>query len=268
MSDFFDLRRTPNPHRWRLPVTEPICAGPTGAPFLFGGVGLAAAVKAVEVTCARPVMWATAQYLSFAQPPSVVDLDVQVPVTGRHTSQARVVAHVDDREILTVNAALGARPGDVSRQFVAAPQAPPPLECPEVQHWRAGPNDIDARFEKRLVRGRYPDGTPIGRPSDDGRLVVWIRPRERFQIDSAMLAVIADFVSEGISSAAGALSGGNSLDNTIRFVASAPAEWVLCDICIQSIHAGVVHGEMRLFSESGALLAISATSLILRIHKA
>src|SRR5690606_34957006 len=141
VSDFFDLRSTHNSHRWYLPVTEPICAGPPGQPFLFGGVGLTAAVQAMERTCGRPVMWATAQYLSFARPPSIVDLDVRVPAAGRHTSQARVIGHVDDREIITVNAALGARPGDLSRHHLTAPDAPSPQDCDVVEHWRGQRTD-------------------------------------------------------------------------------------------------------------------------------
>ena len=79
---------------------------------MFGGVGMAAAIGALERTCGRPVIWATAQYLSYARPPTVVDLDVCVPAAGKHTSQARVISHVGDKEILTVNAALGGRPSE------------------------------------------------------------------------------------------------------------------------------------------------------------
>ena len=114
---FFDLRATHNPHRWFLPLSEDLCVGPPGDSFMFGGVGMAAAISAMEGTCGRPVIWATAQYLSFARPPSVVDLDVRAPTRGHYTTQARVIAHVGDREILTVNAALGARPGDISHQW-------------------------------------------------------------------------------------------------------------------------------------------------------
>ena len=58
-------------------------------------------------------MWATAQYLSYARPPAVMDIDVTIAVAGRQSSQARAVGHVADREIFTVNAALGARPLDI-----------------------------------------------------------------------------------------------------------------------------------------------------------
>ena len=125
-SEFFDLRATHNPHRWFLPVTREVVVGHGVEPFLFGGVGMAAAVRAMERTTERPVIWATAQYLSFARLGQVVDLDVWVPSAGRHTSQARVIGHVRDHEIITVNAALGERPGRIAGQWLQAPAAPCP----------------------------------------------------------------------------------------------------------------------------------------------
>src|SRR3954469_6771395 len=101
------LEPTVDPRRWRLPIVPGIS---TGGGFLFGGCGLAAGIAALEGTTGRPVVWATAQYLSFARPPSVMDIDVTVPSAGHQVSQARAVGHVGENEILTVNAALGHRP--------------------------------------------------------------------------------------------------------------------------------------------------------------
>ena len=52
---------------------------------------------------------------AYARPPSIVDLDVWVPAAGKYNSQARVISHVGDTEILTVNAALGSRPSEISK---------------------------------------------------------------------------------------------------------------------------------------------------------
>ncbi len=43
---------------------------------------------------------------AYARPPSIVDLDVWASAAGKYNSQARVISHVGDKEILTVNAAL------------------------------------------------------------------------------------------------------------------------------------------------------------------
>lgn len=66
---FFDLQATHNPHRWYLPLTDEVCVGPPDNLFMYGGIGLASAIAAMERTCGRPVIWATAQYLSYARPP-------------------------------------------------------------------------------------------------------------------------------------------------------------------------------------------------------
>ena len=61
---FFDLKPTHNPHRWYLPLTPDVCVGSRDNLFMFGGVGMASAIVALERTCGRPVIWATAPDLS------------------------------------------------------------------------------------------------------------------------------------------------------------------------------------------------------------
>ena len=73
--EWLGLEPTHNPNRWILPVTPGIS---TPGNFLFGGCGLGAAISALEGTTGRPLIWATAQYLSYAKPPSIVDIDVRV----------------------------------------------------------------------------------------------------------------------------------------------------------------------------------------------
>lgn len=234
---------------------------------MFGGVGLAAAIGAMEGTCKRPVIWATAQYLSYARPPSIVDLDVWVPADGRHTSQARVVAHVGDKEILTVNAALGERPSEIEHQWTSAPVAPPPESCEESHRWRQDIEDLHSQIEVRVASGsHHRTANPAG-VSEDGRVVLWIRPRGGRPVDSTMLAIMADHVPSGVGHALGRNAGGNSLDNTIRFMRIVPTEWVLCDITITGVALGVAHGSMRLYAQDGRLMATASQSMILRIRE-
>jgi acyl-CoA thioesterase len=234
---------------------------------MFGGVGMAAAIGAMEGTCGRPVIWATAQYLSYARPPSVVDLDVWVPAEGKYTSQARVVAHVGDKEILTVNAALGQRKGDLDHQWVAAPAVLPPEECEESERWRDDVEDLHSQIEVRVASGRHTRAPHPDGPSADGRVVLWIRPRGGHPVDSTMLAIMADHVPSGVGQALGRNAGGNSLDNTIRFLKIVPTEWVLCDVTISGVANGIAHGAMRLFAEDGRLMATASQSMILRLRE-
>ena len=264
---FIDLHATHNPHRWYVPVTDDIAVGPSGNQFLFGGCGLASSVMALERTCERPVIWAAAQYLSYARVPSVVDLDVVVPVSGKYNSQARVSGHVEDREIFTVNAALGERPNVVSEQWARMPDVPAPGGCkPRPREARHKARSLHSRTDVRVVKGRYGIGERDGTLSEDGRVQLWARLGEDYVIDAAALCVIADFVPSGVGNALGQNAGGNSLDNTIRFRHIVPTSWVLCDIQIDGIHGGFAHGRMHMFAEDGELMATASQSLIVRIH--
>jgi acyl-CoA thioesterase-2 len=188
MAQLFNLNATHNPHRWYLPVIDEFCVGRPDRRFLFGGVALAAAISALEQTCERPVIWATAQYMSFARPGSIVDLDVWVPVKGNQTSQAYVIEHIDDRKIITVNAALGSRQSDICDQWLPIPEVPRPEECPEVHGWRRPVEGILGRFETRLAQGRFATGEPIKGRGEDGRVRFWIRSREGLPTDRKLLA--------------------------------------------------------------------------------
>ncbi len=264
---FLDLRPTHNSHRWYLSVTPEVTVGPAGKEFLFGGAGMSAAVRAMEATCQRPVIWATAQYLSFARAGNIVDFDVREMTIGNSISQVRVEAHIGDQEILTVNAALGKREGP-SDQWRKAPEVLPPEECQPVQHWRGGDRSLHARFETRVAAGRYPTQSLEGGRSDDGRLVTWVRSREGFSATAELLAVIADFVPQATAHAVGYNAGGNSLDNTVRFGHITPTDWILCDIRIEAIASGVTHGSIHMFSRDGHLMATCSQSLIMRVHGA
>ena len=255
------------PERSSLVVTPQLCVGPPDAMVLFGGAGMAAGLAAIEAATGRPTVWAAAQYLSYARPGQLLDLEVTVPVAGKYSSQARVVIRAGDTEILTVNAALGARPGAITAQWAQMPEVPPPGACPIMTHnWVHHPDDINAGFEKRVAAGRF-GAAAIGDPSTDGIARLWIRPQDPADaIDRIALAVMADFLPSGIGNAIGTAAGGNSLDNTIRFAGTEPTEWVLADIRIHAASQGFVHGRVHLFAQSGVLLATASQSMILRMR--
>ncbi|MGK2928947.1 MAG: acyl-CoA thioesterase [Acidimicrobiales bacterium] len=257
---FLGLEPTHDPNRWILPVTPGVS---TRSNFLWGGCGLGAAIEAMEGTTGRPVIWATAQYLSYANPPSILDIDVTVAVPGNSVTQARAVGHVGDREILTVNAALGRRDQPAEGSWAAMPEVRAPQDCPR----RIG-DDADsmmARIEFRLANARPRDEVD-GNPSRDGRCSMWARMPEVLEMSGAALAILGDYVPMGIGQALGRHAGGNSLDNTLRMVRVVPTDWVLLDIQVHAIADGFGHGIVHLFAEDGTLLATASQSTIVRFH--
>jgi acyl-CoA thioesterase-2 len=260
--EFLGLRPTHNPHRWVLPVERGICVRHAG--FLFGGCGLGAAVTALEATTGRQLVWATAQYLSYARPPEILDLDVTIPISGHRSSQARATGHVGDREIFTVNASLGWRPLDVQGEWEVRPAVPPPEDCPVAPAVDGTAGTIHSRVELRVARGRY-GADKDGTPSEDGHSALWVRIPEGLETSAAALAIIADWMPSGISHALGRWAGGNSLDNTIRIVDVVPSQWILCDIHVLGIRHGFGHGVIHLWSDQGPLLATGSQSFIVRL---
>ena len=260
------LQGTHNPMRWVLPVTPGIS---TGHGFLFGGCGLGAAIAALEGSTGRPVIWAAAQYLSYANPPSMLDIDVTVAVAGNAVTQARAVGHVGDTEILTVNAALGTRDLDVAGVWVHPPEVKPPDECPVREQMPAAfgtsNGSIMDRIDLRLANAQ-PWEEVDGHPVPDGRCALWARMPDLLDSSSgAALAILGDYVPFGIRQALGRLGGGNSLDNTLRVYRLVPAEWVLIDIRIHAVANGFGHGVVHLWSEDRTLLATASQSTIVRL---
>ena len=256
------LEPTHNPLRWVLPVTPAIS---TVGPFLFGGCALGAAIAALEATSGRPVVWATAQYLSYAHPPSVLDVDVTLAAQGRSITQGRVVGHVADTEILTVNAALGSRDLDVEQVWVEMPAVPAPDDCQVRGPRFAGTESIQDRIDVRLASARSWDDIE-GNPAPGGRSLLWARMPDLLDPQSgASLAILGDYVPFGIGQALGRTGGGNSLDNTLRVYRLVPTEWVLLDIRIHAVANGFGHGVVHLWAQDGTLLATASQSTIVRM---
>jgi acyl-CoA thioesterase len=257
--EFLGLRATHNPVRWYFEVVPGIC---TDEKFLFGGCGLGAAIEALERTTGRPAVWAVAQYLSFAHPPEIVDVDVTVARAGHQTTQARAVAHVGDREILTVNAALGERDGGYDGQWARFPDVPAPADSPLRQRISRVDDSLAHRLEMRLARGR--DLTALDGARDDGHSALWARFPAGLEVSAASLAILGDYVPFGVAQALGQHVTGSSLDNTLRVCTLVPTEWVLIDVRVHAIARGFGHGRVELWSEDGTLLATASQSCVVR----
>jgi acyl-CoA thioesterase len=212
-------------------------------------------------------VWATAQYLSYANPPSIMDIDVTIAVAGRQVTQARVVGHVGDREILTVNAALGERPLEAEGQWVEPPEVPAPEDCgPRIPRF-PDTDSILNRIDTRLASALPMDQLPASAGMPGGRCALWARIPDVLEMSAATLAILGDYVPFGIGQALGAMAGGNSLDNTLRIGRLVPTEWVLLDVRIHAVRNGFGHGDVHLWAQDGTLLATASQSTIVRYWK-
>jgi acyl-CoA thioesterase len=254
-AEFLGLEATADPLRWRLPVVDSLT---TARNQLFGGVGLGAAAAALEVATGRPLIWGSAQYLGYAEPPAVLDLDLNIAASGKLTTQTRAVASVEGQEIFTVNAALGARPLELRGTWVERPDVPPPDAFPPT----VIPDELSTRITSRMEL-RLAGDDRLTSVAGHGRIAVWARVPG---LDSctALLAMLGDVVTFGIRRVMGMRGSGNSLDNTLRVARIVPTDWVLLDIRIHSVELGFGHGAVHLWAEDGTLLGTAAQSVIVR----
>ena len=88
---FLGLNRVGETLSFEMPVDLRIS---TGGSFLFGVAGLGACISALETVSKRNLVWATAQYLSFAKTNELVKIDVTLVVNGPQITQGRAVARV------------------------------------------------------------------------------------------------------------------------------------------------------------------------------
>jgi len=255
---FLDLRATDRPHHWQLPVSDHLTSG---GGFLFGGCGLGAACEAMERTTGRPTVWASAQYLAFAAPRSLIDIEVHEPVTGHYTSQARAVGCVGGEEIFTVNAAMGFRPHEYSGHWVEFPDVPAPAECPPREFHFDPAGSVMSEVELRIAKGRPIEALP-GAPGD-GRVAMWARFAD-LEMSTTALAIVGDLMTYGLTQAIGDWSRGSSIDNTLRIIELAASEWILLDIRVHGVANGYGHGNVHLWSQDATLLGIASQTTISR----
>ena len=97
---FFSPSATADPNLFRLEATKRVLVGPPDRQFVMGGVLLASAIAALERTTERPLVWATAQFLSAGSPGGVIDIEVEPLVVGGKITQARATSREGDRLVL------------------------------------------------------------------------------------------------------------------------------------------------------------------------
>lgn len=261
---FLEIEGAPKAEQHDFRVKPEDCVGPEGTRFMFGGVGMAVGLLALEARFERPVVWGTCQYFAPAAPGDILKLNVSAPRVGKNLIQAQVDAFVGESSVYRLVGVLGSGRESFSHTWRKAPETPPPETVESVAHWR-GSDGLHSRFEVRPVRGRF--GTErISHPEPEGRLTMWVRPHDA-PIDLSCLATLADYVPTGIGNALGLHAGGRSLDNTFRFVSLPATQWVLVDVQIDVIAEGLVHGQIALYSDGGELMALGSQSLMLVFHQ-
>lgn len=258
--DLLELESTADPTRFTLPVRPALCT-PFG--FLYGGSGIAASVEASERATDRPLQWITTQFLGSPKPGMAVDIDVNIAVAGRATTQTQVTGSVDGEVMFTSLCAHNVRPDGDARAFAEMPDVPAPQDSPPFgEFFDTGGSSFFDHFHRHLAAGRLAleaDGDP-----QTGLLAIWCRLEGTPISGAATQGFVADLGPLALCARLGIAPGGTSLDNTIRVVDPEPSEWVLIELEADGFHRSVGHSTARVWSEDGRLMGLASQSAIIR----
>jgi acyl-CoA thioesterase len=241
---------------FRLAADDKHCVGPIGHCFVFGGAAAAATARSMELACSAHIVIIDTHFYRSIPFGSELLIDVEIPKTGRHLQRASAIGTVDSLVVFESLGTLSQELPQTTKTWSSpSVQMPPPEDCPR---W-AGfpPQDERGRLLERLdVRN-----ASESYPEDAGVTALWARTKESGTLDIVQLSLFADLLPGGIGHSVGRLGGGASLDNHLRVFALAETEWVLCEMQTLDTNSRLAHGEMRLFSADGSLLANASQSL-------
>lgn len=263
-ADFLGL--TPQPDGTHaLTMTNQLLGGGSGS--LFGGVGLAAGLIALEAETGQAPVYMTCQFASTIAPPDELVISTEILAKGRTACQARQTGTSGDRTILALLGATGDRRADHHRIWRTMPEVAPPEACEPLQRMQ----DVDSlhdHVEVRMARGMFgfsaEDTVGRGTPSGDASTLFWTR-MDTVAHDAAALALMADYLPSAIGNSLGQQVFCSSLDNTIRFVEpiepDTSSEWVLCESHVEFVAAGFATNRGFMWRRDGTLLASANQSM-------
>lgn len=230
---------------WSFELTSPLTR-PDGK--LYGGAGLSVMIAVTEAETDRDVLWSTVQFVGSADVGERIECQLEVLAAGRRTSQVRMTASVGDRIVLAGLGAAGLPPdGAVDGQMPAMPSVPSPDDAVAWGHPGGGGGDA--------ARTGWLQFIELRQASESGS--VWARCNLGSHT-RASIAFVADMVPTSVVRAVGMVGGGTSLDNSARFGALVPTEWVLVDMDPWLASGGYLHGGARIWAQDGTLLGVAS----------
>ena len=228
----------------------------------YGGAGLALACAMMEQATGRDTVWCTVQFASGAGHADHLELHSEVVAHGHRTSQVRVTAWVDGREVFTSVGATGAATGRISRTFAPMPSVSPPEESTS-NTWPAAFDREKTHFGTTEIREAVVLGGTEG--SATPSMALWARIDGTPGWTPTLLGYVADVVPMSIHRALGARQpGGMSLDNSLRVGPPVESEWLLLALHAEAAHEGYGHGSVHLWSPDGVLAGVASQTFALR----
>jgi acyl-CoA thioesterase len=240
----------------------------------YGGAAVAAAIAAGEAATGRGALWSSTQLVSVADLEERIRVDVEVVASGRTVDQVQVRGTVGDRLVFNaVGATATPRDDGMHASGQTMPRVPAPEDC---DPWmgpsrRAAGEAPTAAYAEPPTIGHHVVCQHLDAPLLDaaadrpGHMALWTRLSGDMAswvptMTPATLAFLADLVPIAICLAAGVNGAGTSLDNSLRFGEPVDTEWVLLELDADVAVGGLGHGQVRLWSPDGRLMATGGQS--------
>ena len=166
----------------------------------YGGAGLAIACAMMELATQRFTTWCTVQFVSGAARGDRLDFHTDVVVHGHRTSQVRVTARTEGREVFTAVGATGAASGKVSGTFASMPAVSAPDDCARAD-WPSPEHAADTHFGSTEIREAVVRGATEGNRAPS--MALWARVAGQPPWTPALLSYVADVVPMSIHRGSG-----------------------------------------------------------------
>jgi acyl-CoA thioesterase len=228
----------------------------------YGGAGLALACAMMDQATGRDTVWCTVQFTSAAGHGDRLELQSEIVARGHRTSQVRVTAQLDGREVFAAVGATGAAGGRTTATFAAMPTVSPPDESP-ANSWPATFDREKTHFATTEIREAVVHGGTEGSAAPS--MALWARIAGAPAWTPTLLGYVADVVPMAIHRALGRRQpGGQSLDNSLRVGPPVDTEWLLLALHPEAAQEGYGHGSVQLWSPDGILAGVAGQTFALR----
>lgn len=242
-----------------------------------GGVLMTVALRAMQEEVGDPDLRLLSAHTHFCSPVPAGPLEIRVEVLRHGGAAAQVRAQLSSTTMpgpgLEVSATFGREREGFDIIDVAPPDVPRADAAAPVQNLAPFGRFRLPFFEQVDTR------LALGQPwwSDDwhagpARLARWFRykiptTRGDGSFDPLALPPIADTMPPALIQKLGPHHQpffAPSLDLTVHFLEDTPAQWLLTDAHVSRARGGFAHGEVQIWDERGALVAVATQMMMLR----
>jgi acyl-CoA thioesterase len=230
---------------YEITVDPLLCAA---GGLIFGGWTMALITEAVQAWTGGRLRSLTTNFLAPIVVGDRLVLEPTVLRQGRRVRQLAVTARVQGKAVVTATAVIGG-PAAPGPGVTPPPDVPAPEECPQRSYRFRKPGSLIDVMDVRLAS---PEPDAVARPARS--VLLWAR-LDADVSDAGRLVVLSDHLPYLVVRALPAVRHATTVSASVRLAAGTATEWTLLEPVLLAVDAEFCIGMVRLWSETGALLA-------------